>query len=223
VCSRVRVFAFRLFAAFVLCLLGSPARAQDEPPRIPPVVLDVHASFPRFPTDEETRLSRDLNSIAELPGRGLGAQLALQVYVFKFRAMTIGVGGELAVGRANQTPVEGSTDMRAVRETFRTVDGQLSLNFGDGDGWSYLSGGIGRSNHAILPEGAEPLPSDDDVLKTINYGGGARWFAKDHLAFSFDVRFYALNPGTGATEPKVLPGSPRTTFLVIAAGISFKP
>ena len=32
-------------------------------------------------------------------------------------------------------------------------------------------------------------------LKTINYGGGARWFAKAHVAFSFDVRFYAINPG----------------------------
>ena len=43
---------------------------------------------------------------------------------------------------------------------------------------------------------------------------------KTHLAFSFDVRLYAINPGT----PFVLGalGSPRTTLLVIGAGISIK-
>jgi hypothetical protein len=56
-------------------------------------------------------------------------------------------------------------------------------------------------------------------LKTINYGGGARWFAKKHLAFSFDVRFHAINPGTASGG---FPPSPRTTFLVIGAGVSVK-
>jgi hypothetical protein len=226
--SRLRFFvktARAALLAVVGCfLVASPARAQDEPPRIGPVVLDLHGSFPRFPSANALLAeSRDLTSLAELPGTGLGAQLALQVYLLKIRAVTFGIGGEVATARAKQTPVEGATDLRAVTETFRTIDTQLSLNFGNGNGWSYLSGGIGRSNWAIVPVGAERLPGDDDVLKTINYGGGARWFAKDHLAFSFDVRFYALNPGIGTSEPKTLPGSPRTTLLVIAAGISIKP
>ena len=42
---------------------------------------------------------------------------------------------------------------------------------------------------------------------------------KSHLAFSFDVRFYAINPGT---EYIGLPGSPRTTLTIIGAGVSVK-
>ena len=71
----------------------------------------------------------------------------------------------------------------------------------------------------IVPDGSPPLPVDEERLKTINYGGGARWFAKRHLAFTFDVRFYAINPGTPAFG---FPSSPRTTLLVIGAGASVR-
>ena len=68
-------------------------------------------------------------------------------------------------------------------------------------------------------QGQENAPADDEPLKTINYGGGARWFAKKHLAFSFDVRFYAIDPGTPYFG---FPGSPRATLLIIGAGVSVK-
>ena len=60
---------------------------------------------------------------------------------------------------------------------------------------------------------------DVERLKTIDYGGGARWFAKRHLAFSFDVRFYAINPSTPVNG---LPPSPRTRLFVVGAGVSIK-
>ena len=50
--------------------------------------------------------------------------------------------------------------------------------------------------------------------------GGGRWFAKKHVAFSFDVRFYAINPGPPNGR---FVGSPRTTLLVIGGGVSVKP
>src|SRR5438034_920497 len=50
--------------------------------------------------------------------------------------------------------------------------------------------------------------------------GAHLYFIRWHLAFSFDVRFYALNPGTPSAG---YPASPRTTFLSIGAGISLKP
>jgi len=34
-----------------------------------------------------------------------------------------------------------------------------------------------------------------DWVRTFNYGGGARWFAKPHLAFHVDVRLHAIDPG----------------------------
>ena len=61
-------------------------------------------------------------------------------------------------------------------------------------------------------------------MKTINYGGGARWFIKSHVAFSFDVRFYAINPGVVLARPNgtLREGSPRTTLTAIGAGVSIK-
>ena len=96
---------------------------------------------------------------------------------------------------------------------------QLSFNFGTGHGWSYLSGGIGRSTWSIVPDGRDPLNADRERLETINYGGGARWFVKPHLAFSVDARFYAIYPGT---PDGGRPGGPRTTLLIVGAGISVK-
>ena len=77
---------------------------------------------------------------------------------------------------------------------------------------------MGQSIWSIVPEGQEDYPPDTDRLKTINYGGGARWFIKAHLAFSFDVRFYAINPGSAYTFSQ----SPRTRLLVVGAGVSVK-
>ena len=42
------------------------------------------------------------------------------------------------------------------------------------------------------------LDADQQRVETINYGGGARWFIKPRLAFSIDVRFYAVSPTTTA-------------------------
>lgn len=207
-----------LAAALALSCAAAPAGAQEPPPRIPIVAIDLHGTVPLFPGDANVAASRGL-TVAELPGRGLGGQLGLQVYPVKWRAITFGVGGELLASRARQTPPQGATT-NPVTETFRTLDAQLSLNFGSGNGWSYLSGGVGRSNWSIVPDAREPIVGDTEVLKTVNYGGGARWFIKPHLAFSFDVRFYAINPGTASFG---YPGSPRITFRAVAAGVSLKP
>jgi len=219
---RMRCKAFRV-VLLLLCAFVSGARslrAQDPPPRIPWFVVDAHATVPRFPSNDTALAdSRDLEA-SELPGRGWGAQVGLHIYPLRWRVITFGVGGEVAVGRATKTPnVDTTVALRSAREVFRTIAPQLSFNFGNGNGWSYLSGGLGRSTWAIVPEGQENHPPDSEPLKTINYGGGARWFIKPRLAFSFDVRFYAINPGTPFG---VLPGSPRTTLMAIGAGVSVK-
>jgi hypothetical protein len=210
-------------AALATTFLSSavPARAQDPPPRIPVVVIDVHGTFPRFPKDPLLADSRGITA-AEMPGMGRGVQAGVHLRVVKMKAITLGVGGQAMIGRSKQTPPpEQQDELQAVTETFRTISAQLSLNFGTGNGWSYVSGGLGRSQWSIVPEGLDPLPGDEEVLRTFNYGGGARWFPKTHLAFSFDVRFHAVDPGVVSSLPG-RPPSPRTRFLVLAAGISLK-
>ena len=163
--------------------------------------------------------------IAELPGAGLGAQLGLHLYPLHTRIITIGLGGELAIGHASKTPLPGAVSASSGKpllpseEHLTSFSPQLSLNFGNGSGWSYLSVGLGVSTLSLSTEEVVDFPPNSDRLKTFNYGGGARWFVKPHLAFSFDVRFYSISPGVAyiySTAP------PHTKLLIIAAGISLK-
>jgi hypothetical protein len=78
---------------------------------------------------------------------------------------------------------------------------------------------VGLSQWSVIVDGQDAGPQDTERLRTINYGGGARWFAKDHLAFTFDVRFHLIAPGAPTSGR---PGSPRTTLLVMSAGLSLK-
>src|SRR5262249_44470922 len=156
------------------------AAAQDPPPRIGPFVVDLHGTFPKFGDDMLLAASRGLVQ-AELPGIGFGVSLGAHVYVAKIGPVTLGVGGDAMIARSHSDAVSAtdqSVPLRAVTEKFKTLSPQVSLNFGNGNGWSYLSVGVGRSIWSIVPNGSQPLPADEDPLKTINYGGGARWFAK---------------------------------------------
>ena len=98
------------------------------------------------------------------------------------------------------------------------VSPQVSLNFGKRDGWSYLSGGIGWANFTTELQD-DPFEDPESSPRAINYGGGARWFAKKRVAFSLDLRFYAISP-----QPATLlrPGFARVTVMVFSAGVSLR-
>jgi hypothetical protein len=216
--------AFATCLAVVLASVARPAHAQDAPPKIPLFTVDLHATVPRFPSEDPLLAASRGMTVAELPGSGLGVQAGVHVYLLRLHAVTFGVGGELTMGRAGQTPLTGATQadgvtpLRPTEERFTALSPQLSLNFGNGSGWSYLSAGMGTSTWSIEPEGLTDYPPNSDTVKTINFGGGARWFIKPRLAFSFDVRFYAINPGA----LDLYPATPRTSLLIIGAGISLK-
>ena len=213
-------FALTLVISVAIC---SPAAAQQGP-RIGPFVVDLHMTLPQFPSDSPALADSRNIKPTDLPGLGRGIDAAAHLYLAKWRAVTFGIGGNIMIGRSTSpapqadpgVPVTG----QAVTERYTSIAPQISLNFGDGHGWSYLSGGIGRSTWFIVPEGALATAADEEQIKTINYGGGARWFKKKHVGFSLDVRFYAINPGTPIGTHLV--GSPRTTLIVIGAGISVK-
>jgi hypothetical protein len=184
-------------------------------------VIDVHGVLPTFPDEQPLADSREL-LLGQLPGRGIGGDLAVTVYPLRVRAVTFGLGGRLMTARAHSSafiPVDSTIPVPAVTEQFTYLAPQISLNFGSGSGWSYLSGGVSTATWSLVPDGGAALPPDEEHIKTIDYGGGARWFIRPHVAFSFDVRVYAVNP---TTPVGVIPAGPRTTLLVIGAGISLK-
>ena len=198
-----------------------PAAAQDPPPKIGPFVVDIHGTMPRFPTSKQQLAdSRDLLA-QELPGAGLGLHGGAHVYPLRWKAVTFGIGADLTTARAHRAAPQltATTFGRATTERFTHLAPEISFNFGNGNGWSYLSGGIGTATWSVVPDTLSPTAPDQERLKTINYGGGARWFIKHHIAFSFDVRFYAIDPSTPLPSH---PSGPRTTLVIMGAGISVK-
>ncbi len=202
-------------------LLTSPviATAQGLEP-IGRFVVDVRGSIPLYGQNEQLAANEGLFPF-QLPSRGLGIDVGGHLYPLRWHGITFGVGirlltsaGERAAGE-NDPVVDGPTE----RTTFAAVSPQLSFNFGSKEGWSYLSAGLGSSRLTISTESGQGNGSRRRA-KTLNYGGGARWFVKRHLAFTFDLRFYAINPqlATEAGEP----ATPRMTLLVVNAGVSFK-
>ena len=214
--------------ALALVFTCRSAFAQDPPPPLPRFVVDLQGLVPVFPNDAPQLADSRGLFVTELPGAGMGGRVGAHVYLLKVKAVTIGVGGDAILGRSSSTPAAGTVlaadgvtvlTLVPVDERLTSFGSQLSLNFGSGHGWSYISGGIGRSRWSVHPSGQAETSADMQSLPTVNYGGGARWFAKAHLAFSLDVRIYEIQPGSSTPSG---PGSPRTRLFVVGAGISLK-
>ncbi len=210
----------------LLVASSSPLDAQIQPGPIGRFVADAHASLARYGQSDGLASAEGVAKTA-LPSRGLGFDLGAHVYFARLGPITFGAGGHWFASRGSRTPAipKGSQTPGGptVRTTFTEFSPQLSFNFGSEQGWSYLSGGLGSSRLTVRTETTTPATrTNGDQLpraKTIDYGGGARWFYRDRLAFSLDLRFYAINPQLGVGDR---PGRPRMTLLVVSGGISIK-
>jgi hypothetical protein len=204
----VLIFALAL-PALAFAQAPPPTGVSDEP--IGRFAVDLQGSLANFPADGAMALS--LGTIEDsLPGRGLGARIAATYYPFRLGPMTIGFGGALALAGGSQ---EGELSGERFTTTFLSVAPQLSLNFGRKSGWSYISAGISNTKLTVAREGAD----GGETAPTVDYGGGARWFLSEHLAFSFDVRIF--NVAATDAEPNIAARG-RTLMLVISAGVSVK-
>lgn len=206
--------------ALCLLLAGAGEAAAQRPEPIGPWVADVRGSLARFkaepPVAQALQVSTDT-----LPTRGLGLSAGAHWYPLRRGRVTFGVGGELVLARSSRTAEEtGTAGARpTVTTRFSAVSPHVSLNFGTNDGWSYISGGIGRAG---LTTGSDALPAfagAAERVRATHYGGGARWFTGPRLAFTFDVRFYTLD-AREATAAR--PGYPRNRFTVISVGASLR-
>ena len=207
---------------FVCLLSAATASAQDEAKEpIGRVSVDLRFAFARHKVEPVIADALGLLP-ANLPKRTMGLAGGGQFYFWHFGGVAIGGGANFIMAKGNktlETTATGSTEVTKSPEAIRhfsTLSPEISINFGHKRGWSYISGGMfGRSK--LYVERADAPVSGMSQRKTINYGAGAKWFAKEHLAFSVDVRWYTIRD---ANPPDVL--QPATTVMVLTGGISIK-
>ncbi len=227
---------FRLSVLFGLCITmgvfgARTASAQrQEPPG--PFVIDVRGDFAGFTPTDISAAPFGLTK-TQMPSRGFGAEVGAHVYPLRRKRLTIGIGGNWLTSRGTKVPDPTVTPRDpTVRQRFEALGTQLSLNFGTSQGWSYVSVGIGTSRRAIqsfpvtvsivngqptYTQSTDSFSAEGAPSQTINYGGGARWFASSHFAFGFDLRWYAASPPVATTT---MPALPRQTLFMANAGIS---
>ena len=184
--------------------------AQTAEP-IGPFAADVRVVMPRFKEDTGVATALGVAS-TNLPSHGLGIAGGAHWYPVRMGIL---------ISRGSNTlepETEGGAESPTVNTRFSTASAQVSLNFGKRQGWSYLTGGIGWAGFRTELE-ASPVADSDSRPRVFNYGGGARWFAKEHLAVCLDLRFYAVSAQAAAVGR---PAYPSMTLMVISGGISLK-
>jgi len=213
----------RLLLYILTCLaIAVPAAAQQKEP-IPPFAVDIRGAFARHKA--EPSVATDLGvSPANLPSRSLGLVGGVHVYPLHSKKVTLGLGGNVVLARGSATldvvdaTTKVTTKSPTVRRHFTAVSPEISLNFGHRNGWSYVSGGLFGLSKLYLDRADAPAAAAP-YRKTLNYGGGARWFTTDHMAFSVDFRWYSVAEQL-ATAGVI--AQPRTTLLVLSGGLAIK-
>ena len=206
---------------FLSLAIASPVAAQQKEP-ISPFVVDLRGAYGRHKA--EPTVAADLGVTAtNLPTRTFGLAGGAHLYPIR-RKVSLGIGANVVFVRGSRAiditvegseqPVQGPT----VRRNFITLSPEISLNFGHRNGWSYISGGmLGRSK--LYVDRKDAPATTTTYRSTINYGGGARWFTTNHVAFSVDFRWYSVDEQPAAAG---VIAQPRTTLLILSGGISFK-
>jgi len=212
-----------LLFTLLLLGLGVPALAQQRDP-IPPYVFDVRGGFFSLGSDPITADNLGITT-ADLAAHAFGLIGGVQVYPLRRGGFALGLGGDFAISGASndQTdPETGEPIGPIVRRRFRSISGQLSLNFGHRLGWSYITMGVGpvAFDTYIVPPSPAVSPEPDGLRPaTQNFGVGARWFTRKHMAFEVDLRFYLTVP---ANPMQVVGGRERKNVVVMSAGIGLK-
>lgn len=218
---RIGVFVI----AVAVLMMADMSLAQPKEP-IGRLVADLRAASVGLPAVEGW--TPIVPSTTEVPARSLGLEVGAHLYVARLRGVTFGIGATFLTGRGTTSAPEAGSGQSLpgpnpdVTTRLRSVVPQVSLNFGHSLGWSYISAGLGRTRveSEATPRGMVTFaPRDSDWTKTLNYGGGARWFITDHLGVSFDLRWHKLSlvPASGTR-----PGAPRASLLTAGAGLTFK-
>lgn len=189
--------------------LAAPVAAAQPSAPPGPYVMDVRGVTLGLPND--TRFFPLTPTEVVVPTRGFGFEVGAHVYLLTLGAARVGLGASLL-------RVRGTSE--AIVSNATAVAPQISFNFGTTNGWSYLSAGLGRAwIDTRVRDGGMAGTGDSGGLTALNAGGGARWFLNRHVAIGFDIRVHRMGAGAGQGT---LPGTPRTTQLAVAAGVSLR-
>jgi hypothetical protein len=211
------------FLVALFWLVPVAALAQQPEP-LPPFVVDLRGNFERY--KEQPSVATDLGvTTANLPRHSFGLSGGVHFYPWHLGIVTFGLGGHALFANASETPepVDDGTGTPpppspTVETHFRSLATELSFNFGHRNGWSYISGGLGRS---ILYHERTDFPvSNPPGRQTFNYGAGARWFTNRHIAVSLDLRWYSVSEQPASPTGGV--AQPHTTLLVLSGGVGIR-
>ena len=207
-----------MLALAIVAGSASPALAQIQEP-IGRYVADARVTWARFKEDAGVAAAIGVQPV-NLPTRGLGLVFGAHWYPLRGARLALGLGGELMAARDHRTleaATEDGPEGPTVETRLSSVSPQVSINFGRKDGWSYVSGGIGSASFTSERQDAPVGPGSR--ARSINYGGGARWFTKKRLAVSVDLRFYSV-----AAQPAAAarPAYPKSKMMVISGGIALR-
>ena len=231
-----------LRVAFLLAATASGATAQDDEP-IGRYIIDLRGSSVSLGRNEELALVRRLRA-DQLPSRGIAVDLGGHFYFLRLGPVTFGIGASFLSTAAHQPvmeampedptpgrfppftpqdPTQDDEEMEPLIEgipvtsRFTAISPQISFNFGHRNGWSYVGGGLGTSRLNVYPQ--QLTTPVQRGARTLNYGGGARWFLTPNVALSLDLRFFAISPLEQLGEQ---PGSPRQTLMAANIGVSVR-
>lgn len=213
-----------LLAAAFLAGAASTSVAQQKEP-LPRGVIDVRGASVGLPT--VAGWTPPVPEGTVVPSRSYGLDVGGHLYIWRGRVVALGIGAAVVMSKGTTSPAEPAgaqlTVAPKVATRLTSLAPQLSINFGHRFGWSYISGGVGRarvkadvSRRATL---TSPTLVEIGWVETINYGGGARWFINDHIAFNLDLRWHKL-PSVSATATQSAAG--RASLIVAGGGISIK-
>jgi hypothetical protein len=202
----------RVAAPVVLAIAAlTPAAASAQVSVPGPYVIDLRGAMSGAPGD--VSFYPPVPTTMRVPQRAFGFGAGAHVYPFRLGLARLGIGVDVlrARGVADTDPAVSTSSSTSSSSatadtpagtfhaamTVTTVAPQLSFNFGAREGWSYLSAGYGTAaTHAEvnLPAaaGGRETASRGRRTAAVNYGGGARWFLREHLAVGFDIRFHHL-------------------------------
>jgi hypothetical protein len=200
-----------------LLIVVTQAAAQSTPGP-GPWVLDVRGVTTPVPTDAGFYPPLATTSV---PSRGFGLDVGAHVYVLSIKLARIGVGANYVSVRSTAVaPVVAIDDDESIAApgqrltlAMQIIAPQVSANFGTRDGWSYLSAGLGTASITTETAAVMPGRQESGRLRSVNFGGGARWFLRPRLAFGFDLRAHRIAAGAGTAK---------TSVFAVAAGLSIR-